>query len=192
MNTNPATKSVDQNVQALSTVCHVVEVKAPFALVHATPTALAQIIGQLGLTVSPSKKGGDYYAVQVEAKAPRAPRTARAPLAVAPPPAPVAAPPAPPAAPSGETFRMEIKGETYVVRETATKRNMDSRRWEARKLGDEVSAPRVVTFQDNAGTQAQCSCEDWIYRHSKRPDPDCKHCKAFKIAFARRAASNVA
>ncbi len=141
------------------------------------------IIGQLGFTVSPSKKGGDYYAVQVAAKAAPAPQAAPAArLSVV--PAPVA--PAAPAAPRfGTEFSMDIKGDGYTCCETQPKRRQDARRWEIQKVG--ASDTNVVTFQDEAGTQAQCSCKDWIYRRHTRPNPDCKHCTAFKVAFARRA-----
>lgn len=187
MNTATTIKSVEENVQTLNTVCHVVEVKDAYALVHASPNALAQIIGSLGFTVSPSKRGGDYYAVRVgAAQAARPVQTAPvARLSVA--PAPVAAPAAPKAAPRfGQSFQMEIKGDDYSCCETQPKRRQDARRWEIQKAG--ASDTNVVTFQDEAGTQAQCSCKDWIYRRHTRPNPDCKHCTAFKVAFARRAA----
>lgn len=181
MNTATATKSVEQNVESLSSVCHVVEVKAPYALVHASPNALAQIIG-MGFTVSPAKRGGDYYAVRVGAvQAPPAP--ASGPRVVSVPP-----PAARPQARSASVDSIEINGTDYQVRETPVKRNQDARRWEIRKVGDEVGKPYVVTFQDHAGCTAQCSCPDWIYRRNQRPDPDCKHCKAFKVAFGRKAA----
>ena len=186
MNTNPApaTKSVEENVQSLGTVCHVVEVKDVYALVHASPNALAQIIGTLGFTVSPSKRGGDYYAVQVAAKAAR-PAPQAAPAAA--PAARLSVVPAAPAAPRfGTDFQMEIKGDDYRCVETQPKRRQDARRWEIQKAG--ASDTNVVTFQDAAGTEAQCSCKDWIYRRHTRPNPDCKHCTAFKAAFARRAA----
>ncbi len=191
MNTNPIfpvapnanTKSADENLKALESLCHVVESQAPFALVHASPLAVARISTELGLEVYHAKRGNEYYAVRVAA---RSAAPAPAPrLSVVPAPAPVAPP-------SDGTTRMNIGGDVYIVRETQPKRRIDARRWEARKLGDEVSKPRVVTFQDAAGTQAACSCEDWIYRHRKRPDPDCKHCKAFKVAYGRRTAANVA
>jgi hypothetical protein len=184
---NANTKSAEENLKALETLCHVVEYKAPFALVHASPLAVARISTELSLPVFPSKRTGEYYAVKVAA-AQAAP--APAPRLSVVPQAPAA--PAPVSAPSDGTTRMNIGGDVYIVRETQPKRRVDARRWEARKLGDEVGKPRVVTFQDAAGTQAACSCEDWIYRHSKRPDPDCKHCKAFKAAYASRTAANVA
>jgi hypothetical protein len=197
MNTNPIfpvpanqnTKSADENLKALEALCHVVEYKAPYALVHASPMSVARISAELALEVFHAKRGGEYYAVRVVAKTMSAP-TGR--LSLVPPPA-VA--PVQPAVPSG-VDHLTIQGskgsEEYVVRETKPKRSQDARRWEARKLGDEVSKPRIVTFQDTAGTQASCSCEDWIYRRHTRPNPDCKHCKAFKVAYGRRTAANVA
>ena len=178
MNTNPSPKSVDQNVQALSTVCHVVEVKAPFALVHASPTALAQIIGQLGLTVSPSKKGGDYYAVRVEAT-PAATRTALSVVPAAPMPAPA------PKAQSG-SIQMNIGGGTYNVVETATKRSQDVRRWEVSKPGQDGEKPYVVTFQSADGSRTACSCKGGIFHKH------CKHMDAISAAFGKRAQQNVA
>jgi len=183
--TAPAAKSVEENVQALGTVCHVVEVQAPYALVHASPNALASIIGKLGFTVSPSKKGEDYYAVrvagQVAAPAPVAAPAAR--LSVV-PAAPAAAPA--PAVEQDGASRMNIGGTTYIVRETPCKRSQDVRRWEVRKVGEEVEKPYVVTFQSTDGSRTACSCKGGIFHKH------CKHMDAFRAAYGRRAASNVA
>jgi hypothetical protein len=175
MNTNPASNSVDANVAALEAVCHVVEVKAPFALVHASPSALAQIIGKLGMTVSPSKKGGDYYAVRVQAT----PAATRTNLSVVP------AAPAPAPAPSG-SIQMNIGGGTYNVVETATKRSQDVRRWEVSKPGQDGEKPYVVTFQSADGSRTACSCKGGIFHKH------CKHMDALRAAFGKRAQQNVA
>ncbi len=177
--TSPATKSVDENVQTLSTVCHVCEVQAPYALVHASPVALAEIIGKLGFTVSPSQKGGDYYAVRVAAKVALVPQARH--LSVAPAPQAVAPAPAPQVADG--TTRMNIGGTNYIVRETATKRTQDVRRWEVRKVGEEVAAPYVVTFQSHDGSRTACSCKGGIYHKH------CKHMDACKAAYGRRTAA---
>jgi hypothetical protein len=194
MNTATAsTKSVEENVSSLNTVCHVVETQAPYALVHASPNALARIIGELGFTVSPSKRGGDYYIVRVGQATvqavPQAPAsgTRVSEPAPAPRPAPQARQEAPRQAPAADPGRININGTSYVVRETNPKRSQDARRWEVRKVGDEMGKPYVVTFQDHDGCNGQCSCPDWIYRRHTRPNPDCKHVTAFKAAFGRKA-----
>lgn len=182
--------SVEETVAKLNTVCHVCEVKAPWALVHASPANVARIVSELGLSVHPSKKGGDYYAVKIAASVPAPRHLSIAPVA---PAAPVAAPaPVRPAAPAmtNGTCRVEMKGQDYIVRETNPKRKMDSRRFEVRKMGDEIGTPYVVSFQSHDGCEAQCSCPDWIYRRRQ-----CKHITGIQAAFAKPAqiaASNVA
>lgn len=186
---SPSTRTVEENTKSLESVCHVVEVQAPYALVHASPNALARIIGELGFTVSPSKRGGDYYAVRVAAQTAPAPRPTH--LSVAPPaPAPsavrpVAAPQAP-VATAPTAGRMNIGGTTYLVQETPCKRRIDVRRWEVRKVGDEIGKPYVVTFQAEDGSQTACSCKGGIFHKH------CKHMDAFRAAYGRRDQSSVA
>jgi len=172
---NTATTQV---ADKLGSVCHVCEVKGPWMLVHAAPTALAAIVA-MGFSVHPSKKGGDYYAVKAaEAAAPVRH------LSVA--PAPVARPVTQvrPVAPAPQNGRLEIKGCDYAVKETNPKRRMDCRRFEVRKLGDELVKPYVVSFQSDCGSEAQCSCPDWIYRRRQ-----CKHITAIQAAFGRNQES---
>jgi hypothetical protein len=65
----PSARSVEENVKLLGDLAHVVEVKAPFALVHASPGAVAKIATDLALEVFHSKtKGPDYFAVRVQAR----------------------------------------------------------------------------------------------------------------------------
>lgn len=193
MNTNPSPKSIDQNVQALGTVCHVVEVRDHLALVHASPTALAQIIGQLGLTVGPSKRGGDYYAVRVGQPVERT----SAPAAKA-APAPRAAAPTPLRSdadlngaivgtdgPNG-MVRMVIGGAPYNVVETPCKRSVDVRRWEVSKPGQDGEKPYVVTFQAADGSRTACSCKGGIFHKH------CKHMDALRAAYGKRNVANVA
>jgi len=172
----------------LGSVCHVVEEKGPWVLVHASPTSLAAILA-LGFSIHPSKKGGDYYALKA-ANTESANDTAPVRhLSVAPPPAaPVTqvrtVAPAPVAPQNG---RLEIKGQDYAVKETRTKRSMDCRRFEVRKLGDEIAKPYVVSFQSDCGSEAQCSCPDWIYRRRQ-----CKHITAIQAAFTQKTLAGVA
>lgn len=69
--------------------------------------------------------------------------------------------------------------------ETRPKRTQDKYRFELRKEG-EVDA-YVVSFQDDTGDRAQCSCKGWVFRRQ-----DCKHCKMCRAEFftatTRRAA----
>jgi hypothetical protein len=171
----PSSRSPEDNVKAIEPLAHVVEVKAPYALVHASPMGVAKI-AELGLEVFHSKRGGEYYAVRIA-------RGANVALV---PPAPVAAPvvnvPAPVPARSvsvtpGVT-RMVLKGADYVARETSPKRRMDSRRFEVRKDGELVQEPYVVSFQSEDGSEAQCSCPDWIYRRRQ-----CKHIVGCQATF---------
>lgn len=162
------TRSVDENVKALSALAHVVEVSAPWALVHAAPIAVARIAQELSLEVFPAKRGGDYYAVRV----------GQARLAVA--PAPSQEPSRRPVSRAlGQPERLLIRGMRYQVKETSAKRRQDLRRWEVRKLdGDQIEAPYVVTFQSQDGCEAQCGCKDWIYRRRQ-----CKHIQALQAKF---------
>ncbi len=183
--TNTAAASVaavlETNVAKLAPHCHVVEVKAPYALVHASPTGLAAIVA-LGLSVSPSKRGGEYYAVRVAPSAPTPGKPANdnaAPVALAPTPRPApVAKPAP--ATLGTPSSMNIKGDRYEVTETATKRRVDVRRWELSK-GD-GKAPYVVTFQTHGGESTACSCKGGIFHKH------CKHMDALRAAFGARSA----
>lgn len=183
MSTETTPKSVADQVSSIGTVAHVVEVRDLMALVHASPTALAHIIGTLKHTVSPAKRGGDYYVVRLAkaeetAAAPSAPQARpSARLSVA--PAPADAAPAQPA--MGSETRMNIGGSSYTVRETPTKRSQDVRRWEVRKIGT-VDAPYVVTFQAHDGSRTACSCKGGIYHKN------CKHMDAFRVAFGRKSA----
>jgi len=177
MNT-AATKSVS----SLESLCHVVETKGEWSLVHAAPASLAEIVA-LGFSIHPSKKGGNYYAVKSATPAPSGTK-----LSVAPPaakPAPKAKPA--PAAQSALPSRVEIKGTDYALAETATKRKMDCRRFEVRKLGDELAKPYVVSFQSHDGHTAQCSCPDWIYRRRQ-----CKHITAVQAVAVKAPVADVA
>jgi len=171
-------RSADENVTALGTVCHVVEVKGQYALVHASPLGVAKIASELGLEVFHSKRGGEYYAVKV-ARVLNFGLVASATVS-RPAPTPVVSRPTAPVDPS--VSRLTIMGNAYVVRETKPKRrNIDSRRWEVRKDGELVAEPYIVTFQDDEGHKAQCSCPDWIYRRHQ-----CKHIKGIQAAFGRQ------
>jgi hypothetical protein len=180
---NANTKSVEGNLKALETLCHVVEYKAPYALVHASPLAVARIATELALEVFHAKRGGEYYAVRVGSNS-AAPvmSTPRASLAVVP------AVQAPAAAPSNGSSRMNIGGTTYIVRETPCKRRIDVRRWEVRKVGEDIATPYVVTFQADDGSKTACSCKGGIFHKH------CKHMDAFRAAYGLRtaAAANVA
>jgi hypothetical protein len=193
-----AKRSVAEHVSKLGAVCHVVEVQPgslkghTFALVHASPMAVARITQELGLKVYNSKRGGDYYAVllalagvavapaAVEPECPvPAPELVR-PRPAPPAPAPVAAKPAP----EKGTARLEIRGTEYIVRQTATKRRIDVLRYEVRKdAGDVITEPYVVSFQDAEGRSGGCSCPDWIYRRGQKGD--CKHIHAIRAAFVK-------
>jgi hypothetical protein len=169
---NGPVRSVEENVQLLGTVAHVVEVKAPYALVHASPQGVARIASELGLEVFHSKRGGEYFAVKVA-------KSVNLGL-VRPAPAPVVVKPTAPVDPS--VSKLTIMGNAYIVRETRPKRrNVDVRRWEVRKDGELVAEPYIVTFQDDEGHKAQCSCPDWIYRRHQ-----CKHIKGIQAAFGRQ------
>lgn len=178
---NAPVRSCEENVKALEHLCHVVETKDGYALVHATPYGLARIATELGLPVFPSRKGGEYYAVRVgRAQAvqavPEAPASASrlvAPQASAPVRHTVD--------PVSGTSRLLIKGQDYIVRETTPKRRMDVRRWEVRKDG-EVGKPYVVSFQSEDGAECSCSCPDWIYRRNQ-----CKHVKGIQAVFGATA-----
>jgi hypothetical protein len=182
----PSSRSAEDNVKAIEALAHVVEVKAPYALVHASPVGVAKI-AELGLEVFHSKRGGEYYAVRI-AKG--------ANLGLVPPPAREVAPVPPPAmrvqpqvmsAPSG-SVRMVLKGADYIARETRVKRtNMDLRRFEVRKDGELVQEPYVVSFQSEDGHSAQCSCPDWIYRRRM-----CKHIVGCQHTFARARQTELA
>jgi hypothetical protein len=165
---SPSSKSMEGNLTALATVCHVVESQGAFALVHASPMGVARIASDLGLEVYPSKRGGEYYAVRVGKVAVRAIPQAR--------PAPAAG-------------RMTIGGAAYTVKETTPKRRCDVRRWEVRKADDQYAETYVVTFQSADGAQTACSCKGGIYRK------ECKHMDALRAAFGGRvqtAAARVA
>ncbi len=167
---------LDSAVAKLGTVSHVVEVKAPYVLVHASPTGLAAIVA-LGYSVSPAKRGPEYYAVKVGNGTPKpANDTARPSSAVRLVPSP--RPQTPPRAPrSSET--MDIGSSTYEVVETPTKRKVDVRRWEVSK-GD-GSKPYVVTFQTEDGERTACSCNGGIYHKH------CKHMDALRAAYGANA-----
>ena len=191
-------RSVEDNVKALSGVCHVCEVKAPYALVHASPIGVAKIASELGLEVYHSKRGNEYYAVRIAKGAnlgivPPAPVSApvvRAPVVQddCPVPAPEVVPQATrrtvdPIRETG-TARLDIRGTEYVVRQTTPKRRIDVLRYEVRKdAGDVITEPYVVSFQDEAGHSGACSCPDWIYRRKQKGD--CKHIHAVRAAFVK-------
>lgn len=131
---SPSTRAPEENVQAMEPFCHVVEVKGPFALVHASPHGVVKIT-ELGLEVFHAKRGGEYYAVRIGASV---------------------------VVPQGQTT-MLLKGQNYLVQETTPKRRQDIRRFEVTK-DDGESDPYVVSFQNGNGSKAQCSCKDWIFR----------------------------
>lgn len=175
-------RTPEENVKLLGTVAHVCEVQGAYALVHASPVGVGRIAQELGLEVFQSKRGGEYYAVRVA-------RGVNLGL-VPPAPKPVEEPvqdawkDVRPAKPETKlepgTVKMEIKGTVYVVRETRPKRRIDVRRFECRKdMGDVVSEPYVVTFQDAASRQ--CSCPDWKFRRNQ-----CKHITAMVAHFASK------
>jgi predicted nucleic acid-binding Zn finger protein len=91
----------------------------------------------------------------------------------------------PVAQPSGDgSLRLDIRGTTYVVRQTTTKRRIDVLRYEVRKdAGDVITEPYVVSFQDEAGRSGGCSCPDWIYRRGQKGD--CKHIQSVRNALVR-------
>jgi hypothetical protein len=187
-------KSLDENVADLGAVCHVVSVAQgaksgwTYALVHATPVGVARIATELGLEVYPSRRGNEYFSVCV-AKAAQVVSPPAGRLSVVPPaPAsgPVVGAPAPaPLALEPGVIRLEIRGTTYVVRETRVKRtNIDVRRFEVRKdAGDVITEPYVVSFQDEAGKSGACSCKDWIYRRHMKGD--CKHIHGVRAALIK-------
>ena len=190
------TRSCEENVKALEPLCHLVEVKAPYALVHASPVGVARIATELGLEVYHSKRGGEYYAVRVTrsevARVPSVPASSPRPVSVRPAPVESALPVpeawSAPARPRQTvnvvpgTVRMVIKGGDYLARETSPKRRMDVRRFEVRRDGELVQEPYVVSFQNHDASEAQCSCKDWIYRRH-----NCKHIQACVAVFARPA-----
>jgi len=134
---NPSKRSPRENIRVLSDVCHVVEVKGVYALVHASPMGVVKIT-ELGLGVFHSKRGGEYYAVRI----------GEIPTSVHP-----------------SSVRITIWDSQYLVNETSPKRRKDVRRFEIRKDdGGVVAQPYVVAFQDNQGHSGACSCPDWIYR----------------------------
>lgn len=174
---SPSSRSAEENVKAIESVAHVVEVKAPYALVHASPMGVAKI-AELGLEVFHSKRGGEYYAVRIA-------RGANLGLV---PPAPASAPQVVSQPAVRRTVevtpgvtRMVLKGADYVARETSPKRRMDVRRFEVRKDGELVQEPYVVSFQSDDGGEAQCSCPDWIYRRRQ-----CKHIVGCQHTFGRK------
>lgn len=174
-----SSKTPAENVQALSTVAHVCEVKGAYALVHASPLGVAKIASELGLECFHSKKGGEYYAVRVArgANLGLVPQAQAAPQAVPPVQArPVQAPSLEPG-----VVRLEIRDQTYIVRQTTPKRRMDVLRFEVRKdNGDIITEPYVVSFQAADGSEGQCSCKDWIYRRHV-----CKHINGVRNALVR-------
>lgn len=183
----PSSRTPEENVNALSTVCHVCEVKGAYALVHASPMGVARI-AEIGLEVFHSKKGGEYYAVRVARGAnlglvPQAAQPLRPvgrPVDDCPVPAPEVVPSRPASLEPG-VVRLEIKGTEYIVRQTTPKRRMDVLRYEVRKdLGSTITEPYVVSFQTSNGSEAQCSCPDWIYRRHQ-----CKHITGVRNALIK-------
>jgi hypothetical protein len=180
----PSTRSLDENVKALESVCHVVEVKkspstgSTFALCHVSPYGLAKVT-ELGLASYASQRGPEYVAVLVS-KASTGSSNQAGTTSNRATSAPARARTARPATQRAQgTLRLEIKGTDYNVTETPVKRhNIDVRRWEVRKLDGDLSKPYVVTFQDVSGNACQCGCPDWIYRRRQ-----CKHITAIKAAF---------
>ena len=178
----PSTRSAEENVKAMEAHCHVVEVKAPYALVHASPMGVARL-AELGLEVFQSKRGGEYYAVRIAKGA----NLGLVPPAVESVPQAPASAPRQVSAPAAGNVRMVLKGNDYIARETRVKRtNIDVRRFEVRKDGELVAEPYVVSFQSEDGGQAQCSCPDWIYRRRQ-----CKHIQGCQHVFARAVQQNL-
>ena len=174
--------SVEETVAKLGTVCHVCEVKGSWALVHASPIGVGRIVAELGLSVHPSKKGGEYFAVKVAAASAR--HLSIAPAPVAAPIVVVAPAPVPARSEASGPVRMDIGGTTYSVKETPCKRRVDVRRWEVRKLGDEIGTPYVVTFQATDGSKTACSCKGGIFHKH------CKHMDALQAAHGRVTATS--
>jgi hypothetical protein len=165
-------RTPEENVKLLGSVSHVCEVKGAYALIHASPTAVVRISQEFGLPVFHSKTGAEYYAVRVAQGLTLVP-SKPAPLVLTNPV------PARPQSKIGTTLTLEIKDLDYRVTETDVKRkNIDSRRWEVRKLDGSLDKPYVVTFQ--GPDAAQCSCPDWIYRRRQ-----CKHITGIKAAFGK-------
>jgi len=179
----PSSRSAEENVKAIEAFAHVVEVKAPYALIHASPTGVARV-AELGLEVFHSKRGGEYYAVRIAKGANLGlvpPPVARSADILGPPDLPGPVAPSVPVLEPG-VVRMEIKGQNYVVRETRCKRRMDVRRFEVRKdAGEVVTEPYVVSLQDAEAHSSACSCPDWIYRRRV-----CKHQAAIIAHFVKR------
>ena len=176
----PSSRSPEENVRAIESLAHVCEVKAPYALVHASPSGVAKI-AELGLEVFHSKRGGEYYAVRIARSGvmvvPSAPASAPQVRET-----PVVSRPAPALEPG--VVRLDIRGTEYIVRETRTKRNIDVRRFEVRKdQGDVITEPYVVSFQDHEGRSGGCSCPDWIYRRGQKGD--CKHIHGVRNALMK-------
>lgn len=69
-------------------------------------------------------------------------------------------------------------GTTYLVFETRPKRTQDHFRFELRKEGE--SKAYVVSFQDQNGDSAACSCPAGIYHRAKG---ECKHVKMCRAEF---------
>lgn len=157
----PSTLSPVENLKALGPLCHVVEAKGQYALVHASPAGVLAIT-ELGLEVYHSKRGGEYYAVKV------------GPLEITEPkPQRVVQPPVPNRS-AGSS--LQIRGQEYRVLETRPKRAKDLRRFEIRKESDPNGQPYVVSFQAH---DAACSCPDWIYRRK-----ECKHIRGIQEAIS--------
>jgi hypothetical protein len=151
----PSTRSADENIRAMEPFCHVVEVKGPFALVHASPNGVLKIT-ELGLEVFHAKRGGEYYAVRIGRNAVVIPMVRQTPAQTT----------------------LLLKGQSYLVEETKPKRRQDIRRFEVTK-DDGESAPYVVSFQSEDGRKCACSCKDWIYRRHQ-----CKHIRGVVETFA--------
>ena len=186
---NAPANTLEETVTKLKTLCHVEDVKGPYALVHASPAGLARVVTELGLSVHPSRKGGDWYAVRIAKGANLGlvpPPVARSADILGRPDCPVPVP-ARQAAPVPQGLvRMVLKGADYLARETRVKRtNMDVRRFEVRKDGELVQEPYVVSFQSNGGHQ--CSCPDWIYRRR-----ECKHIQGCVAVFERAVQTDLA
>ena len=179
----PSARTAEENVAALSPLAHVCEVKGAYALVHASPVGVARIAQELGLEVFPSKRGGEYYAVKVQAGSNltlvRPANTVR-PVTSETRPLVLTSPVARPVSKIGTTLTLEFKGQDYQVKETSCKRRIDTRRFEVRKLDGSLAEPYVVTFQDSEGDACQCGCPDWIYRRRQ-----CKHITGIKAAFGK-------
>jgi hypothetical protein len=163
----PSTLSTTDALAALAGVCHVIEVKGSFALVHASPIGVVKIT-DLGLEVFHTKKGGEYYAVKVGALTPAAVKAPKSDK------------------PADGIVRLSLGGSSYLVKETATKRKQDVLRFEVTK--DAASAKTyVVSYQDAAGCSGACSCPDWIYRRHA-----CKHIVGVKAALVEPRAARAA